>query len=102
VTPTEIEKLLRREGMKPNWWSNGPRERYSAHSHDYHKVLYCAAGSITFVLLPSGERRELSAGGRLDLPAGQEHSAIVGAAGVTCAEGWRPASSDQRSANRGQ
>ena len=95
MTPAEIELLLRREGLKPNWWANGPRERYAAHSHHYDKVLYCAAGSITFVLHPSGERRELLPGDRLDLPAGQEHSAAVGPAGVTCAEGWRPVIGEQ-------
>lgn len=94
MTPAEIDLLLRREGLKPNWWSNGPGERYESHRHGYDKVLYCAAGSITFVLHPSGERKALGPDDRLDLPAGQEHSAIVGPGGVTCAEGWRPVASD--------
>jgi quercetin dioxygenase-like cupin family protein len=88
-SPAQIERLLRRSGLKPVWWSNGPGDRYDAHAHAYDKVLCCAVGSITFVLHPSGERIDLLAGDRLELPAGQEHSALVGRRGVTCAEGWR-------------
>ena len=46
----ELEALLRREGLSPSWWSNAPGDRYGAHSHPSHKVLFCARGSIRFVL----------------------------------------------------
>jgi quercetin dioxygenase-like cupin family protein len=70
-------------------WSNGPGDRYAAHSHSFEKVLYCVEGSITFALERDGDRIELSAGDRMVLPAGTVHSALVGASGCTCIEGHR-------------
>lgn len=70
-------------------WSNGPHDRYAAHSHGYDKVLYCVEGSITFVLEEEGRSVELEAGQRLELPAGTVHSAVVGQQGCTCIEGHR-------------
>lgn len=84
-----LERLLADEGLEPHWWSNGPGERYSPHTHDYHKVLYCASGTITFTLHPTEERLLLGAGDRLDLPPGWTHEARVGPNGVRCVEGWR-------------
>jgi mannose-6-phosphate isomerase-like protein (cupin superfamily) len=89
--PTEaaLEAILRIEDLRPSWWSNGPGDRYGAHQHPYHKVLYCARGSIRFDLPASAESFELHAGDRLDLPPGTQHSAIVGSEGVTCVEAAR-------------
>jgi hypothetical protein len=84
-----LNETLRREGLEPHWWSNGPGDRYEAHSHAYHKVLFCAAGTITFTLHPTGERLLLGAGDRLDLPPEWVHEARVGPNGVRCVEGWR-------------
>jgi quercetin dioxygenase-like cupin family protein len=70
-------------------WSNGPGDHYAAHSHGYEKVLYCVAGSITFVLESEGKRLALKPGDRMVLPAGTVHSAVVGGAGCTCIEGRR-------------
>jgi mannose-6-phosphate isomerase-like protein (cupin superfamily) len=81
-----LELVFRREGLSPSWWSNGPGDRYSQHSHSYHKVLYCARGSIRFMVHPSGEAHELQPGDRLDIPPGTTHSADVGPEGVTCVE----------------
>jgi mannose-6-phosphate isomerase-like protein (cupin superfamily) len=83
-----LEAHLRDEGVTDlRWWSNGPGDRYGWHTHEYHKVLYCAAGSIVF------HTREgdvaLSPGDRLDLPPGTEHAATVGPHGVTCVEAAR-------------
>ena len=78
--------IFREEGLRPNWWSNGPGERYSVHGHPYHKVLYCARGSIRFDLPASVESFELHAGDRLDIPPGTSHSAVVGPGGVRCVE----------------
>jgi quercetin dioxygenase-like cupin family protein len=80
-----IEARMRGEGLAPAEWRDGPNDRYAAHEHAYHKVLYCVEGSITFVLV-TGERLELRPGDRLDLPAGWPHAATVGADGVTCVE----------------
>ncbi|MEX0800247.1 MAG: AraC family ligand binding domain-containing protein [Dehalococcoidia bacterium] len=84
----ELESLLREEGLAPRWWSNGPGDRYGAHSHGYHKVLYCARGSIRFQL-DGGRAIDLAPGDRLDIPPGVTHSAIVGPRGVACVEAPR-------------
>ncbi len=76
------------EGLEPHSWSNGPGYRYGAHTHAYHKVLYCVSGSITFHTAAGDEH--LQAGDRLDLPPGTEHAATVGPDGVTCLEAARP------------
>lgn len=84
-TRGDIEREFRALRLAANWWSNGPGESYAAHTHAYHKVLFCAQGAITF-RLEDGTEHELRAGDRLDIPAGLGHSAVVGAHGVTCAE----------------
>ena len=80
---------LRQEAGSCYSWSNGPNDRYGAHSHPYEKVLYCVDGSIRFVLEREGRQLELEPGDRMVLPAGTVHSAIVGPAGCTCIEGRR-------------
>ena len=80
---------LRTEASGCYSWSNGPGDRYGAHSHGYEKVLYCVEGSITFMLDADGRSIELKAGDRMVLPAGTVHSAVVGPAGCTCIEGQR-------------
>jgi quercetin dioxygenase-like cupin family protein len=85
----ELMTVLRREAGSCYSWSNGPHDRYPAHSHPYEKVLYCVDGSITFVLEREGRQLVLKAGDRMVLPAGTLHSAIVGSAGCTCIEGQR-------------
>ena len=84
-----LESILRAEGLRPSWWSNGPGDRYAAHSHPYHKVLFCARGSIRFDLPAPNESFQLGPGDRLDIPSGIIHSATVGPAGVTCVEAAR-------------
>jgi len=84
-----LDKLLRDEGLAPRWWSNGPGDRYAEHTHPYHKVLYCATGSVRFVT-PAGDV-ELEPGDRLDLPPGTAHAAVVGPRGVSCVEAARSA-----------
>jgi mannose-6-phosphate isomerase-like protein (cupin superfamily) len=83
-----VEALLRHEGLTNlRWWSNGPGDRYEWHAHEYHKVLYCASGSIVF---HTRERDvALSPGDRLDLSPGTDHAATVGPEGVTCVEAAR-------------
>jgi quercetin dioxygenase-like cupin family protein len=76
------------EGVSPQAWSNGPRDQYSTHTHDFHKILVCVAGSITFHT-PEGDVA-LTEGDRLDLPAGTPHSATVGPGGVRCLEAGAP------------
>ena len=90
-TPTESQvlRLYAKEGLTPYSWSNAPGDRYAAHTHSYHKVLYCLAGSITFGLPESDAAITLYPGDRLDLPPGVQHDAVVGPEGVTCLEAQR-------------
>lgn len=85
----DLMSRLRSEASSCYSWSNGPGDRYAAHKHPYEKVLYCADGSITFVLEAEARRIELKAGDRMVLPAGTVHSAVVGPDGCTCIEGQR-------------
>jgi quercetin dioxygenase-like cupin family protein len=80
---------LRAEGVEPSSWSNGPGDRYAAHSHAYTKLLMCAAGSITFLVGEAEEPVELHPGEGFVLPPGKLHGALVGPDGCTCVEGHR-------------
>ena len=80
---------LRAEATGCYAWSNGPGDRYAAHTHTYEKVLYCVDGSIIFLLESDGQELELKSGDRMVLPAGTVHSAVVGSSGCTCVEGRR-------------
>ncbi len=91
MTRDGLGDRLRAEGLAPGAWSNGPGDRYSAHAHDYDKVLVCAAGSIRFGLPARGDEVALAVGDRLELPAGTAHDARVGVDGVTCLEAHLPA-----------
>jgi quercetin dioxygenase-like cupin family protein len=71
----------------PRSWANGPGDRYGAHEHGFHKVLFCLSGSIVFHV--DGEDVELTAGDRLDLEPGTVHAATVGPAGCECVEASR-------------
>ncbi|MGH8958655.1 MAG: cupin domain-containing protein [Acidimicrobiia bacterium] len=87
MTSEEVAAVFDAEGLTPYSWSNRAGDKYDWHHHDYHKVLVCVSGSITFHL--RGEDRELRAGERLDLPPRTEHAATVGSHGVTCWEAAR-------------
>ena len=86
-----VQRRLREEGVEPYAWSNGPGDRYGAHRHGTTKVLMCAAGSITFLVGSDAASVVLRPGEGFVLPAGTEHSAIVGPDGCTCLEGHREA-----------
>ncbi|HEX5041127.1 MAG TPA: cupin domain-containing protein [Candidatus Limnocylindria bacterium] len=83
-------EALRRAGVDPYAWSNGPGDRYAAHEHATTKLLVCAEGSITFLVGPEEEPVTLEAGDGFVLPAATRHSAAVGPTGCTCLEGHRP------------
>jgi quercetin dioxygenase-like cupin family protein len=86
----QLEARLQQEGLtEVRWWSNAPGDRYGNHDHPYHKVLYCAEGSIVFHL-PHGDV-ELRPGDRLDIEPGTPHAATVGRDGVRCVEAPRAA-----------
>ncbi|MBA2287059.1 MAG: cupin domain-containing protein [Ktedonobacteraceae bacterium] len=88
-----LRKRMQEQGLSPYIWSNGPGYAYAAHSHTYEKVLYCVRGSIRFVLPDDagvpGKDIDLAPGDCMILPAGIQHSALVGPEGVTCMEAAR-------------
>jgi len=86
----EIEAALRREGLSPSRWGNGPGDRYPVHEHGYDKVIVAAAGAIAFRLPDADRTLDLLAGDRLELPAGTAHAALVGPDGVSCLEAHLP------------
>src|SRR5439155_22919719 len=73
--------LYHAEGLAPSSWSNGPGDRYSEHEHSYAKLLFCAAGSIRFLV--RGVPFDLTPADRLELPPHTPHAAVVGPGGVT-------------------
>jgi quercetin dioxygenase-like cupin family protein len=75
-------------GLEPSAWEAGPGAVFPVHRHPRAKLLVCRSGSIHFTLEPSGEVRDLGPGDWLELPAGQEHSALAGPAGVRCEEAF--------------
>lgn len=81
------ERAFREEGLVPETWSNQPGYVYGEHEHDYHKVLFCVDGSITFHIREGDI--DIHPGDRLDLSPGTPHSATVGPDGVTCMEAAR-------------
>ncbi|MEI7554647.1 AraC family ligand binding domain-containing protein [Candidatus Chlorohelix sp.] len=83
-----LRELMEQEGLQPYRWWNYPGDIYLPHTHPYFKALYVVNGSITFELA-SGELLELTAGDRLDLPAGIVHAAKAGVNGVICLEATR-------------
>jgi quercetin dioxygenase-like cupin family protein len=85
----DLMEKLRGEASGCYSWSNGPGDRYGAHSHAYEKVLYCVDGSIDFLLENAARKLSLNPGDRMVLPAGTVHSAVVGPGGCTCIEGRR-------------
>jgi hypothetical protein len=88
ATREDALAAFRGEGCSaPRSWSNGPGDRYGAHDHPYHKVLFCLAGSIAFHV--GDHDVELRSGDRLDLEPGTTHSATVGPEGCTCIEASR-------------
>ena len=89
ATSDELMARLQAEARDCHSWSNGPGDRYAAHSHGYEKILYCVDGSITFVLEAERRALELKGGDRMVLPAGTVHSAVVGPGGCSCIEGRR-------------
>lgn len=89
--PTEaaLRHILHSEGLAAQHWAAAPGVEYAAHAHHATKVLYVVTGSITFALPEDGQSLTLSAGDRIELPAGVRHTAAAGDEGVTCLEAYR-------------
>ena len=86
--PTEdlLFRIMIGQGLNPYTWSNEPHDTYSAHKHNFNKVIYVVRGSITFGLPVVKRQVTLNTGDRLEIPAGIIHDAQVGPDGVICLE----------------
>jgi quercetin dioxygenase-like cupin family protein len=76
------ERTLRAEGLTPSPWSAGPGAVFGRHRHPRPKRLFVVDGSISFDGLP------LRRGEGIRIPAGFDHAAIAGDAGVRCVEAF--------------
>jgi hypothetical protein len=76
------ERTLRSAGLRPSPWSAGPGAVFGRHHHPRPKRLFVVEGSISFDGLP------LRRGEGIRIPAGVEHSAVAGEAGVSCVEAF--------------
>lgn len=84
MSTESFKEEMRSAGHPVSEWSNGAGYKYAAHSHPYKKILHCMGGAIVFHLRDRNVK--LSAGDRMVLEPGVEHSATVGPSGVCCAE----------------
>ena len=81
-TSPEPERTLREAGFRPSPWSAGPGAIFGRHHHPRPKRLYVLEGAISF------DGLGLEAGEGIRIPAGMEHSAVAGDAGVSCVEAF--------------
>ncbi|MFM2381970.1 MAG: hypothetical protein RLZZ76_737 [Candidatus Parcubacteria bacterium] len=73
-------KILEDEGFSSVYeWQDAPGTVYKPHAHKGKVSLCITDGSITFDF--SGEKKELVAPTRFDVPPGAIHSAVVGPKG---------------------
>jgi len=82
------EQALRQAGLAPSPWSASPGTVFAPHRHERAKRLYVVAGSIVFREVATGDDVPLHDGEAIRIPAGVEHSALVGDGGVQCVEGF--------------
>lgn len=83
LDPSELpERTLLAAGLRPSPWSAGPGAVFGRHRHPRPKRLFVVEGSITF------DGLALARGEGIRIPAGMEHSAIAGSAGVSCVEAF--------------
>ena len=76
------EDELRAAGLRPSPWSAGAGAVFARHRHPRPKRLFVVDGSIDF------DGVALSTGEGIRIPAGLEHSALAGDAGVRCVEAF--------------
>ncbi len=78
----ELQRLFENKQIEAERWTAEEFQTFPAHSHDYHKQLWCAEGSIKITV--NDQQFSLQPGDSLDIPAGNEHSAVAGISGCVC------------------
>lgn len=75
-----LQKKLQEEGYPFVYeWHDEPGFVYEPHEHQDKVTLYITAGGLVFDF--NGEKKELKAGNRFDVPPQTKHSAVVGPEG---------------------
>ena len=82
---SELVTFLESRGIEAERWAGEENEAYATHVYDYDKRLWCADGSIAF-LVNGTTRFALQAGDGLSIPANTTHEAVAGFAGCVCFE----------------
>jgi quercetin dioxygenase-like cupin family protein len=84
--PSEFEliRLLENRKIDAEPWTAEAGETIASHQNDHDKRLWCAEGSIIFVI--DGKPLSMQAGDAMELPAGTPHEATAGLTGCTCYE----------------
>jgi mannose-6-phosphate isomerase-like protein (cupin superfamily) len=73
----ELEAKLRAEGLRPYRTWDPPGTSHPPRRHESHEVRWLISGKLWVKLEGTDEAIVLSAGDRLDLPAGLEHTIMV-------------------------
>ena len=80
----ELMAYLNNKHIAAERWKAEAFEAFSPHKHPKDKQLWCAEGSIVFLI--AGSKISLQAGDALDLPARMVHEATAGISGCVCYE----------------
>ena len=81
----ELIDLLQAKKIDADRWMAEEFEYFEPHVHPLDKRVWCAEGSITFLV--NGQKQyPLQAGDALDVPANTMHEATAGFAGCICYE----------------
>jgi quercetin dioxygenase-like cupin family protein len=80
----ELVGLLASKKIDAERWTAESNESFTPHSHALDKTLWCADGSIIFIV--EGKKFSLQPGDTLELPANTAHEAAAGMFGAVCYE----------------
>ncbi len=80
----ELLDILKAKHIDAERWHADEYEEFPEHKHQLDTQIWCAEGSIAFVI--EGKEVSLQTGDTLDLPAGTIHKATAGFSGCVCYE----------------
>ena len=80
----ELIDLLAAKQVSAARWTAEAYHEFPEHIHEYDSRLWCAEGSIKFIV--SGQTISLQPGDALELPAGAPHAATAGLSGCAVYE----------------
>lgn len=87
TTREELIAELESDGISVTEWTDDAGAHYPSHAHPRDEVLIIMSGEIAMSI--AGRERTLRAGDRLELRAGELHTATVGPDGATYLVGRR-------------